>query len=104
MNRFRLSRRAETDIAEIRHYIAQDNATAADAFVGELFDLFQLLGRNPEIGQQRQDLRPNLRSISHGNYAVFSTRPTMAPKSPQLFTELAISIPYSARAVGNRRL
>src|SRR5882672_2092112 len=71
MNRFRLSRRAETDIAEIRHYIALDNATAADRFVGELFDLFQLLGRNPEIGQQRHDLRPKLRSISHGNYAVF---------------------------------
>lgn len=71
MSRFRLSRRAETDIAEIRHYIAQDNAAAADKFVGELFDLFQLLGRNPEIGQQRHDLRANLRSISHGNYAVF---------------------------------
>jgi toxin ParE1/3/4 len=71
INRFRLSRRAETDIAEIRDYIALDTATAADKFVGELFDLFQLLGWNPEIGQQRHDLRPNLRSISHGSYAVF---------------------------------
>src|SRR5262249_10672475 len=69
--RFRLSWRAETDIAEIRRYIAQDNAVAADRFVGELFDLFRLLGRNPEIGQERPDLRPNLRSISHGNYVVF---------------------------------
>ena len=32
---------------------------------------FNCLGRNPEIGQQRPDLRPNLRSISHGNYVVF---------------------------------
>jgi toxin ParE1/3/4 len=71
MNRFRLSVRAETDIAEVRHYIAQDNVPAADRFVGDLFDLFQLLGRNPEIGQQRPNLRPNLRSISHGNYVVF---------------------------------
>ena len=71
MNRFRLSRSAETDIAQIRCYIASDNVSAADRFVGELFDLFQLLGKNPEIGQQRDDLRSKLRSMSHGNYVVF---------------------------------
>ncbi len=71
MNRFRLSQRAETDIAQIRYYIASDNVSAADKFVGDLFDLFQLLGKNSEIGQQRHDLRSNLRSISHGNYVVF---------------------------------
>jgi toxin ParE1/3/4 len=29
-----------------------------------------LLSRNSEIGQQRPDLKPDLRSISHGNYVV----------------------------------
>jgi toxin ParE1/3/4 len=71
MNRFRLAPRAETDVGEIYAYIAQDSAAAADKFVGELFDLFELLGRNPEIGQRRSDLRGELRSISHGNYVVF---------------------------------
>jgi toxin ParE1/3/4 len=71
MNRFRLSRRAEADIAEIRQYIAQDNATAADKLVGEFFDLFHSLARAPDIGEQRPDLRPNLRAISHGTYVVF---------------------------------
>jgi toxin ParE1/3/4 len=71
MSRFRLSPRAEADIAEIRRYIAQENAPAADRFVGQLFDVFHLLGRDPKIGQQRPDLRPNLRSFSHGNYVVF---------------------------------
>jgi toxin ParE1/3/4 len=71
MSRFRLSHRAEADISNIRGYIAQDNATVADRFVGELFDIFHLLGRDPKIGQQRTDLRPNLRSFSHGNYVVF---------------------------------
>lgn len=71
MSRFRLSTRAKTDLAEIRRYIAQDNASAADRFVGEFFNLFQLLAGNPEIGQQRDELRPNLRSISHGSYVVF---------------------------------
>jgi toxin ParE1/3/4 len=71
MHRFRVSRRAETDIATIRRYIAQENPTAADKFVAELFGLFQTLGRSPEIGQQRPDLRAHLRSISHGSYVVF---------------------------------
>ena len=71
MNRFRLSRRAEADIAEIRRYISRDNASAADRLIGDFFDLFQSLGTNPEIGQQRPELRLDLRSISHGNYVVF---------------------------------
>jgi toxin ParE1/3/4 len=71
MSRFRLSRRAEADIVEARRYIASDNPAAADQFVGDLFDLFHTLGRDPKIGQQRTDLRPNLRSFSLGNYVVF---------------------------------
>jgi toxin ParE1/3/4 len=71
MSRFRLSPRAEADLGEIHRYIARDNPTAADRFVGELFDLFHLLARSPEIGQARPELRPNLRSMSHGNYVVF---------------------------------
>ena len=71
MNRFRLSLRAKTDLTEIHHYISRDNPPAADRFVSEFFDLFHLLARNPEIGQLRPELRPNLRSISHGNYVVF---------------------------------
>jgi toxin ParE1/3/4 len=71
MSRFRLSPRATTDLAEIRRYIAQDNPPAADHFVGEFFDLFYLLARNPEIGQPRGELRSDLRSISHSQYVVF---------------------------------
>jgi len=71
MNRFRLSSRAEIDLREIHRYIARDNPSAAGRLVDELFDLFHLLGRSPEIGQARPELRPNLRSISHGNYVVF---------------------------------
>lgn len=71
VGRFLLSRRAKKDLAEIRHYIAQDNLSAADRLVDEFFDLFHLLARNPQIGELRAELRPNLRSISHGNYVVF---------------------------------
>jgi toxin ParE1/3/4 len=71
MTRFRLSLRANTDLDAIRRHISQDTESAADRFVGEFFDLFHLLAKNPEIGQLRAELRPNLRSISHGSYVVF---------------------------------
>lgn len=71
MARFLLSHRARSDLSEIRRFIADDNPSAADRLVDEFFDLFQVLARNPEIGQLRADLRPDLRSISHGNYVVF---------------------------------
>ena len=71
MGRFRLSPRAKADLADIRRYIAQDNPEVANRFAGEFFDLFHLLAKNPEIGQQRNELRENLRSMSHGNYVVF---------------------------------
>jgi len=71
MGRFRLSPRATAGLSEIRRFIALDNPAAADRLVGEFFDLFQLLAKNPKIGQQRDELRPNLRSMSHGKYVVF---------------------------------
>jgi len=71
MSRFRLSPRAKTDLAEIRCNIAQDNPAAADRFINGFFDVFHLLARNLEIGQQRTELRQHLRSMSHGNYIVF---------------------------------
>lgn len=70
MRRFRLSTRARADLAEVHHYISADNPAAADRFVDEFFELFQLLAENPLIGQERSDLRPSLRVISHGEYAV----------------------------------
>lgn len=71
MSGLRLTSRAENDVAEIYSYISRDNVSAAERLVSYLFDLFQSLGRNPEIGQKRPDLRPNLRSMTHGNCVVF---------------------------------
>lgn len=71
MSEFRLSHRASSDLAEIHAYIARDNETAANRVIKEFFDLFHLLAKNPNMGQLREDLRPNLRLISHRNYAIF---------------------------------
>jgi toxin ParE1/3/4 len=70
MSRFRLSRRAGEDIAEIHAYIASDNSAAADRLVCEFFDLFKLLARNSAMGELRDDLRKDLRIMSHSSYAV----------------------------------
>src|SRR5262249_52496683 len=71
MNFFRLSRRADQDLGEIHAYISSANPTAALTFTQRMFDVFQLLAKNPLMGQDRSDLRSNLRSFSRGNYVVF---------------------------------
>jgi toxin ParE1/3/4 len=71
MTSFRLSRRASADLSEIHRYIADRNAPAATKLMNDLFDLFHLLARNPQMGQARVDLRPNLRCVSHRSYVVF---------------------------------
>jgi plasmid stabilization system protein ParE len=40
MSGFRLTRRAERDVAEIYSYIARDNVSAAERLVSDLFGLF----------------------------------------------------------------
>ncbi len=70
MGRFRLSQRAESDLADIHHYIAAENSSAADQFIDDLFGLFHLLAENPRIGQERSDLRSDLRTMTHGKYVL----------------------------------
>lgn len=49
--RIKLSRSAERDLAELRAYIAADNAEAADLVSGRLVKAFLLLRDHPEIGR-----------------------------------------------------
>ena len=59
--RYRISRQADAQLDEITGYIARDNPDAAARVLDALFDAFQLLARDPEIGTLRDDLRPGLR-------------------------------------------
>lgn len=61
MSRYKLSRQAVTDLEEIADYIAKDNPTAAVRVLDALHETLSVLGRNPDIGSLRDDLRPNLR-------------------------------------------
>jgi toxin ParE1/3/4 len=70
MRRFRLSLLARTDLAEIRHYIRQDKPIAADRQLARFYRTFQMLARNPELGQRRHEFASELRTFVVGNYVV----------------------------------
>jgi len=70
MSHFRLAKLAETDLVDIRHYIAQDKPTAADRQVAVFFEKFHTLAKYPEMGQSCSEYGPGLRMFSVGNYVV----------------------------------
>ena len=70
MNSVRLASLAKTDLAEIRHYIARDKPGAADRQIARFFETFQMLGGNPELGERRYDLGPELRCFVLGTYVI----------------------------------
>lgn len=81
MSHFRLGDLAESDLAEIRHYIARDNPSAADRQIDRYFQTFHLLGRNPGMGERRPELGEDLRTFSVGSYVIVF-RP--APEGAQI--------------------
>jgi toxin ParE1/3/4 len=68
---YRLSKKARGDLLEIWRYIAADNESAADRFIDLLTQRFQLLGKNPSLGGNRDELRTGYRSFPVGQYVVF---------------------------------
>lgn len=56
MNKYVLSASAELDLGLIWEHIAEDNADAADRWIEKLFDAFESLQQNPNIGHRREDL------------------------------------------------
>ena len=69
--RLRKSAIAETDLLAVWNYIAQDSPDAADRFWQRLNERFQLLLRNPLIGESQERFRPGLRSVIEGNCIIF---------------------------------
>ena len=51
-----LGTEVEFDLNEIWEHIALDSVNVADKWIGKLFDAFELIGRNPQIGHKREDL------------------------------------------------
>jgi len=65
------SSQAQLDVAEIALRIAEDNPNAADRWLDQVDEKFRLLAQMPEMGRQRFDLAPNLRSLPVGDYVIF---------------------------------
>ena len=73
MSHFRLSQQAERDLDEITDYITDRNPSAAVHKVEKLLDKFSLLGRNPLLGEMRNDLPHNLRGFVAGSFVILYT-------------------------------
>jgi toxin ParE1/3/4 len=70
MRRFRVSRLAKSDLAEIRRYIRRDKPLAAEGQITRFYRVFQTLAKNPELGEQRAEFGSDLRAFSVGNYVI----------------------------------
>lgn len=71
---YRVAPEAEQDIADIWHFIAQENPPAADHVLDAIKDRFRQIAEQPEIGRTREELAPGLRSLTvrrYRRYAVF---------------------------------
>jgi len=71
MNSFRLSPAARSDLDGIWFYIALDDPEAADKFIRAIISRFPKLAAMPELGRQRGELSPRLRSFPVGRYVIF---------------------------------
>jgi len=68
--RFRFSRRAEADLADITAYIARDDPARAISFVRELREHCRRLLAFPHARRLRPELGEGVRLSSFGNYVV----------------------------------
>jgi toxin ParE1/3/4 len=71
MAKVRRSALAEQDYRDIWHYIAVDNADAADKLLRRIDAKLQLYASNPGMGTTRDNLAKGLRSFHVGNYLAF---------------------------------
>ena len=70
---FRILKRpeAENDLEEIWLYIAQDNIDGADKLLDEIEKTSQKLAQFADMGRNRDELHPGLRSFPVGKYLIF---------------------------------
>ena len=71
MARYRIARRAATDLNVIWRFIAQDSPAAADQFLDRLYHAFVSLAHAPRIGAQRFHLAQELRMFPVREYLIF---------------------------------
>ena len=72
MARFRLTRRAESDLMEIASYTLERwGEDQTIRYIDDLEACCQQLADNPGLGRACDDIRPELRRMEHGRHDVF---------------------------------
>ena len=71
MLRIHKSPEAENDLDEIWWYIAQDNPDIADKLLDEIEETSRKLARFTNMGRNRDELHPGLKSFPVGMYLIF---------------------------------
>jgi toxin ParE1/3/4 len=71
MSRFRISTQAAQDIENIWKYVAPNNLKAANRLFDTLRESFPKLAKFPQMGRERSELAPFLRSFPVKNYLIF---------------------------------
>lgn len=71
MNSYSLTPQAVCDLEEIHDFIASENLVAALHLIDLFEKKFQTIAHTPEMGRNRQELAPKLRSFPVGNYVIF---------------------------------
>ncbi len=66
-----LTAEAENDLKEIWVYIAENNRSAADKLIEGIFEKFQLLADNKEIGRRRDDFIIEMRVFPFKKYYIY---------------------------------
>ena len=70
--RYRLTRRAESDLEGIADYTLREwGRSQMTAYVTTLIDRFDWLAENPKVGRARSEVFPGLRSFREGSHIVF---------------------------------
>jgi toxin ParE1/3/4 len=71
---YRIAPEAQQDLADIWHFIALDNLTAADRVLDSIKSGFSQIGSRPGAGRAREELAPGLRSFvvrKYRRYLIF---------------------------------
>ena len=64
---------ADDDLVDAWLHIAHDNLQAADAYIERIRHVCTLIGANPMMGVERDDLREGVRSFPVESHVVFYT-------------------------------
>ena len=71
MNQYRVSAEARSDLDEIWLYIVHDNPDAADKYIRAIISRFPTLASMPQMGRERPELSPGLRSFVVSHHVIF---------------------------------